>query len=225
MKVKNLEKWERKSHYEWFSSFANPSLSFDVKMNITKVLSFCKKRDISSFAVIMYVICDCINKNKAMRLRILNSQVVEIERANIAYTAMPKDSTMQEESCFVNCRVSTKNGFDAYLDELKNNKEKYNVCNYIQDKFNNTAVIDDIYCSCIPWLNFMSVKQPIPDESPENKSIPRACWGKYYKEGNSVFMTLNITANHALINGMDLSNVFNDIQNTFDNIYTYFSEV
>lgn len=218
MKVIDLETWERKSHYEWFSSFANPSISFDVKMNITKVLSFCKEKNMSSFAVIMYVICDCINKNKAMRLRILDNQVVEIEKANVAYTIMVNDA------CFVNCRADMKNGFAAYLKDIENNKNKYNNSNHIQEEYNSTAIIDDIYCSCTPWLNFISVKQPIPDKVPENKAIPRVCWGKYYNEGDSVFMTLNITANHALADGLDISNVFNNIQNAFDNIDAFISK-
>ena len=218
MKVIDLEKWERRSHYEWFSSFANPSVSFDVKMNITKVLSFCKEKKMSSFAVIMYVICNCINENEAMRLRVLEDKVYEIEKANVAYTIMVNDK------CFVNCRANMKNGFYAYLDDVKANKEKYNNSNYVQDEYNSTSVIDDIYCSCIPGLNFISVKQPIPDMSPENKAIPRACWGKYYNEGDSVFMTLNITANHALVDGLDISNVFNKIQDTFDNIDVFIAK-
>jgi chloramphenicol O-acetyltransferase type A len=218
MKEIDLENWERKSHYEWFSSFADPSVAYDVKMNITKVLSFCKEKKMSSFSVIMYVICNCINENKAMRLRVLDDKVYEVEKANVAYTIMVNDT------CFVNCRADMKNGFYAYLDDIENNKKKYNNSNYVQDEYNSTSVIDDIYCSCTPWLNFVSVKQPIPDKNPENKAIPRACWGKYYNEGDSVFMTLNITANHALVDGLDISNVFNKIQDTFDNIDVFIAK-
>lgn len=218
MKEIDLENWERKSHYEWFSSFADPSVAYDVKMNITKVLSFCKEKKMSSFSVIMYVICNCINGNKAMRLRVLDDKVYEVEKANVAYTIMVNDT------CFVNCRADMKNGFYAYLDDIENNKKKYNNSNYVQDEYNSTSVIDDIYCSCTPWLNFVSVKQPIPDKNPENKAIPRACWGKYYNEGDSVFMTLNITANHALVDGLDISNVFNKIQDTFDNIDVFIAK-
>ena len=35
MKKIDISTWERKSHYEWFSSFADPSIAFDVKMDIT----------------------------------------------------------------------------------------------------------------------------------------------------------------------------------------------
>ena len=37
-------------------------------------------------------------------------------------------------------------------------------------------------------------------------------------------MTLNITANHALVDGLDISNVFNKIQDTFDNIDVFIAK-
>lgn len=212
MKKIDLETWERKSHYLWFSQFADPSIAFDAKMNITHVLDFCKIHGISSYAVIMFIICESINENRAFRLRIQNGEVVEIESANVAYTIMVNDS------CFVNCRAILKKGFDSYISDIKENQRIYNNSNYVQKEYNNISIIDDIYCSCIPWLNFLSVKQPIPDQNAESKSIPRACWGKYYSEGNYTYMTLNITANHALVDGIDIASVFNRVQYLFDNV-------
>lgn len=212
MKKIDISSWERKSHYEWFSSFADPSIAFDVKMDITKLLKYCKEKELSSFAVIMYVICKCMNENRAFRLRVLDGEVIEIDYANVAYTIMVNDS------CFVNCRAKLSDGFGTYMKDVKENQIKYTNSNFIQKEYNSTAIVDDIYCSCIPWLNFTSVRQPIPDRLPESNSIPRACWGRYYTEGASTFMTLNITANHALADGLDISRVFACIQKSFDEI-------
>ena len=212
MKKIDLSTWERQSHFAWFSQFANPSIAFDVKMDITRVLDYCKNKGLSSYSIIMYVICKCINENKAMRLRTLGDDVVEIDCANVAYTIMVNDY------CFVNCRARLTEGFEVYLKDIKENKTRYTNSSYIQKEYNSIAIIDDIYCSCIPWINFMSIKQPVPDKIPESKSIPRACWGQYYNEGESIKMTLNITANHALADGKDLSDVFNNIQYSFNNI-------
>lgn len=212
MKKIDLNTWERKSHYAWFSSFADPSISVDVKMNVSNVLSYCKENKMSSYAIIMYVICECLNQNKAFRLRVLNDEVIEIDKANVAYTIMVNDS------CFVNCRANLKSDFATYMQSVRDNQIKYTNSNYVQEEYNTIAIVDDIYCSCVPWLNFQSIKQPMPDKIPESKSIPRACWGRYYSEGDSMYMTLNLTANHALVDGIDLSNVIISIQNAFDTI-------
>ena len=206
----DLNSWARKSHYDWFSAFADPSLAMDVKMDVTEVLAYCKEKGYSSFAVVMYIICECINDNDAFRLRVLDGEIWQIDKANVAYTIMVN------ESRFVNCRAKMGKGFASYLADVKANQEKYAGSNYIQEEFNDLTIIDDIYCSCVPWLNFLSIHQPIPDHIPESKCIPRACWGKYYEEGGRKYMTLNITADHSLIDGLDMSNVFIAIQKGFN---------
>ena len=210
MKKIDIENWARKSHYEWFSSFADPCLSLIVRMDITNLLDYCSKNKISTFASITYIVCKSLNSNQAMRLRILDNEVYEIENANVAYTLMAGDA------CFVNCKAKTNVSFSEFSKQIQKNKEDYGHEGYVQKTFNNTSIIDDIYCSCVPWLDFVSVQQPIPDKSKESNSIPRIVWGKYVKDNEKTYMSLNITANHALVDGIDIANVFKQIQNYFN---------
>lgn len=210
MKKIDIDNWERKSHYNWFSSFADPTMALDVKMDITALLEFCKRRKVSSFAAVMYIACDALNKDEAFRLRVSDGEVVCIDYANVAYTIMVNDRY------FVNCRARMNEGFKTFLDDVEANRKKFNGSNFVQQQYNNVSVIDDIYCSCLPWINFTSVKQPIPDNSDESKSIPRICWGKYFTEGERTYLTLNITANHALVDGINFGSVFDRIQEVFD---------
>jgi len=214
-RVIDIDKWERKSHYAWFSSFANPMVALDVKMDITDLLDYCNREGLSSYAMIMYVVCECINANAAMRLRILNEKVIEIDYANVAYTILVN------ERCFVNCRARTHLGLATYLEDVEANRKRYTNSNYLQEKYNDTTIVEDIYCSCLPWLSFASVVQPIPDNNTESKSIPRVCWCKYYTENARTYTTLNITVNHALVDGIDLSDVYKDIQWAFDHMDAY----
>lgn len=208
----DVETWERKSHFRWFSSFADPTAAVNVKTDVTGVLEYCRRNNVSSFAVIMYVICECMNAEKAFRYRILGGEPVEIPYANVGYTVLVNDSY------FVNCHARTHSGFETYLSDVKGNKEKFVNNGCVQQTFNDVAVINDIYCSCVPWIAFESVTQPIPDKDAENRAIPRACWCKYYTENGRTFTTLNITADHSLVDGYDISKVFIAIQKAFDNI-------
>ena len=210
MKKIDIGTWTRRSHYEWFSSFADPTLAMNVRMDVTNLLDYCKRENVSSFAAIMYIVCRCANYNRAFRLRICGDDVVEIDYANVAYTVM----TAENE--FINCRAPMASGFKVYCDEVEANRLRALSKRCVQKQFNNTSIIDDIYCSCVPWVDFQSVVQPIPDKSADNKSIPRICWGKYCKQNDKVFMTLNITASHALVDGYNMSCLFNSIQQVFD---------
>lgn len=205
----DLNQWARKSHYEWFSAFADPSFSMNVRMDITALLTFCEQMRYSSFATVMYFVCTCLNTIPAFRLRTRAGEVVELDGANVAYTAMSNTGN------FVNCRASLAVECEAFVREVRANKERLESDSYQQKHFNDLSIVDDIYCSCVPWVDFLSVTQPIPDHVPDNKSIPRVCWGRYSKEESGTFMTLNLTANHALVDGYEMAEAFCSIQRAF----------
>lgn len=211
MKKIDIDKWERKSHYRWFSAFARPTLAMDIKLDVTHILKVAKEHHISTFAVIMYVFSEALNHNRAFRLREYHDNVVEIDHANVAYTIMVNEDT------FVNCRARTNLGFKQYVEDFYNNKKKYENSNFVQEEYNDVEIIDDIYCSCTPWINFLSVEQPIPDNNKESRSIPRLAWGAYYVENDKTYITLNITANHALVDGLDFAKVVKEMEAMFLN--------
>lgn len=208
MKEIDVTNWNRNSHYEWFSAFANPCFKLSVRMDVTNLVLFCKENVLSLFATTVYCICKCANAIQPFRYRIMNKKVVEIDRANVAYTIPVGDG-------FINARADTSVPLLAFCETMKENK--LNAAGYIQKSYNNTAIVDDIYCSCVPWIDFVSAAEPIPDNLPESNCIPRVCWGKIVDESYRKKMTLNITASHALMDGRDMSQLFLDIQNCFDN--------
>ena len=209
MKKIDLKRWARRSHYEWFSAFADPTFSMNVRMDITALLTFCEHMRCSSFATVMYFVCTCLDEIPAFRLRTRAGEVVELDGANAAYTAMSNTGH------FVNCRASLAVGYEAFVCEVRANQEKLEKDNYQQKQFNDISIVNDIYCSCVPWVDFLSVTQPIPDHVTDNMSIPRVCWGKYSYEENGTFMTLNLTANHALVDGQEMAEAFCSIQRAF----------
>ena len=175
MKKIDIETWARRSHFEWFSAFADPTFAMNVRMDITNLFAFCKQTRHSSFATVMYIACACLNMIPAFRLRTLAGEVVELDSANVAYTAMSRTGN------FVNCRASLAAGYEAFAAAVCANQEALDKSDGIQKQFNDLSIVDDIYCSCVPWVDFLSVEQPSPDHVPDNKSIPRVCWGKNSK--------------------------------------------
>lgn len=212
MKEIDVENWERKSHYKWFGNFANPCFSLEVRMDITKVLKFCKKNNTSSFATIMFAVCKCLNESLPFRYRILDSKVYEIAYANVAYTISVNDY-------FVNTRADGSMPYFEFCTHVKQEQCKMAKSGYVQETYNNTTIVNDIYCSCVPWIDFVSAQQPIPDHMPESSCIPRVCWGKYTKSkwSRNTYITMNITASHALVDGQDMARVFMRLQEVFNN--------
>lgn len=216
MKEIDVSTWERKSHYEWFSGFANPTFSMNVRLDLTAFLAFCKKQGLSSYAALMYAVCAALNGEKAFRYRVLGGKVYEIERANVAYTLSVRDEY------FVNSHSKTDTDLASFCRGVRERADALRNSTYVQEEFNDTTVVDEIYCSCVPWIDFLSVVQPIPDNLPESSCIPRAAWGKYVKKGRRTYTTFNLTASHALVDGKDMSGALLRLQRMLDNPRKYF---
>ena len=215
MKRIDIDNWDRKSHYEWFGGFSHPCVAFDVKFDITEVIAFCKRKKVSSFATLMYLMTDLANHNFAFRLREDDKGVVEVDYANASYTYLINEHT------FVNLRARANLGFQTFLQDVENNKNKYRGSDYVQEIFNDVSIINDIYFSCVPWFDYLSVHQPIPDNDKGNRSIPRFLWGKYIEENDRTYIVVNITANHALVDGVDFANIVEAMKKAFANPEEY----
>lgn len=217
MRVIDTDSWYRKSQWDWFSAFQDPTFSIDSRMDITETLRLSKEREISSFALILYLVCSTLNRIPAFRIRILGGKVVEIDSAKAGYTLKTDDGG------FVTASAETKYGFEKFLEEINENKRLYSLSSSSK-KYNQDEGVNAFFCTCLPWMDFTSVKHPIPDKDRESQSVPRICWGRYTPSEGRSFMSLNITASHALMDGHDMSEGFIEIQKAFDNPEKYIEE-
>lgn len=210
MKELNLDFWERKETYEWFSKFSNPCYSINMRMDVTDIATFCKRNGKRLFIAICYAVVSVLNNIEGFRYRIQNKKVYDIEKGNICYTVATKNGS------FVNCRSYVKDNFDEFHSATdKDIKKAESDERNVEGEYNNVSIVSDYYLSYVPWIDFVSCTQPVPDNLPESNSIPRICWGKYSDENGRKKLTMNITANHALADGRDLSEAFNKIQEAF----------
>ncbi len=213
----DINTWERKSHYDWFSSFPDPSVCVDVKLKITPVLKLCEKLKntngpISSFALLMYIITNAIHSVPAFRLRLKDGKIYEIDKTDVGYTVICG------EHSFINLHAHVNQSVKDFLNQVEDNKN-----NYMKMKiFNDTNKVDDIYCSCVPWFSFLSVKQPIPVQCPDNLCIPRANWCKYYYENGEAYTTLNLTGSHAFVDGKDIADVISEAERLIATVEDWF---
>ena len=61
------------------------------------------------------------------------------------------------------------------------------------------------FVSRLPWLTFSAISLPTPTPADSN---PRITFGKFTQEGDRVLLPVNLTANHALVDGLHLAAFF-----------------
>lgn len=203
----------RYSYYQYFSSFENPCYGFDVEMDITDIYELSKYRKESIFINLLYLITISLNRIDEMRIRVVNNKLVLHELINPSYMVMT-DLGIAET-----CGHKMTYDYEEFYKLAEEQIEAHRHANSVIAKFNASPSLDDFYISCLPWLNFSSMIHPIPTHDKGSMSVPRICWGKFYHRHGKTYMMLNITVSHALIDGKQLSDAFNLIQDSFDHCH------
>jgi len=72
-----------------------------------------------------------------------------------------------------------------------------------------------MFFSCVPWVAFSQVIQPVPIPADSN---PRIVFGKFFPEGEKTVMPLAIQCNHALVDGWHISEFYRLFQQIADQL-------
>ena len=211
MKLIDIESWNRKNTYKWFKSFSNSTYGCNVKMDVTKLVEFVKKNNHSFFIDILYLVVMGLDSVEEMRMRLVDDKPVIFDKLNPAFTVMTKTGT------FENLRYDFDTDYKKFYAVSKEKIEATKAQDkLVNNNYNPENCYNEYYITCTPWLDFEGLTQPIPDDH-ASQCIPRICWGKYTKQGEKYFLTLNITVSHIFVDGYPLAKAFNNIQELFNN--------
>lgn len=205
-KVIDPKSWNRYSPYKWFSSFSNPTYGFNVKIDVTSVVKYSKKTKTSFFINFMYIINKALNEVEAFRYRVVKDEIRLYEYIDPTWTVR-----VEHLDTFDNARGKYFSDYKKYYEYNKEVTEEIKQSKKIKEGYNDGEDYSDYYITCIPWLSFLSMSHPIPDNNIPSSSVPRICWDKYQEENNSYVLTLNINVSHALVDGKSLSDAFNKV--------------
>jgi len=192
MKVLNINTWNRKQHFEHFSGLLDPYFAVTIPFNVMSTYQFSKENNISFFATYLHDCLKAINEVKALKLRILENDVVEFDTIHASATIMRADNT------FGFSFIDFHSDLSIFVQNIEKEKERINASNELYPPKNG---LDCIHCSAMPWLNFTGHKEPV---SKTQDSVPKLAFGKAVKTSKDMIMNVSINANHALVDGYDI---------------------
>ena len=206
MNYLDIENWNRKQHFEHFSKLLDPYFAVVVDVDVTDAFQYAKEKNVSFFALYLHACIKAINSVENLRYRIQEDKVVIHDVIHASATIPREDST------FGFSFVHFSEDFDVFNENLE--KEKERIANST-DLFPPVNSEDCIYCSALPWYNFMSHKEPI---SGFKESVSKLAFGKFVKKEGRLMMPVSIAVNHALVDGYHVGQFFESYQKELDKI-------
>ena len=206
-RIIDLETFPRRSHYEFFKSYAYPYMGITANVDVTNLIAAAKRRGGSPFLAILWTAAIAANSVPELRQRIVDDKIVEYDHCNTAHTVALSDGT------FVNCQTDCRRSFDEFLvygrERQEEAKQRHG---FVQPGDDETELI---FVSCTPWVSFTQVIQPTPIPADSNVRI---VFGKFFEQNGRKLMPLNIQANHALVDGLHVGQFYQRFQELADSV-------
>lgn len=196
MKVIDIENWNRKDHFKFFSAYDNPYFGLVTEIDCTKAYKTAKENKQSFFAVYLHHAIVAVNSVAEFKQRILNKEVVQYEEIHASSTIGRKDGT------FAFSFMNFSPDFQTFNNSLQQEVEAVNHSSGLRLKEGDER-IDVIHFSSIPWSHFTGLTNPRSFNTTD--STPKIIFGKAYEKDGKRFIPISVEVHHALVDGFHLS--------------------
>ncbi len=206
MRTLDIEKWNRKEHFHFFSQFNDPYFAVTVDFDVTAAFNYAKKQQLSFFVLYLHACMKAINSVENFKYRIHGDKVIIHDIIHASPTILRDDNTF---GCSF---IHYNKDFNEFNKNFEAEKRRVLTTT---DLFPEQDTDDCIYCSALTWFNFSGHKEPLFGVKKE--SVPKLAFGKYVEKDTKLMMPVAIAVNHALVDGYHVGLFVEAYQKALDN--------
>ena len=186
----DLNTWNRREHYEVFRNFDEPLFGITVKVECSKAYKVAKESGFPFSLYYLYLSLKAVNEIEEFRYRIEGDKVVCYDSVGAGPTIFREDETYGVGY------MKYYNEIDEFMSEAKIEVERVKAEKGL--KF-PTSEENIIHYSTLPWADFTSINHARRLDIA--RSIPKITFGKITRIGDTMWIPVDVHANHALMDG------------------------
>jgi len=189
-KLIDLDNWNRKEHFLFFSKFEEPFFGVTVKVDCTTAYKKSKEEGVSFFLYYLYRALKVANEIENFRYRIIENQAYDFATVNASPTINRPDGTFG--FAYMDYYEDEKQFYEKALQEIENVKSTNSLLPAVSGE-------NVIHFSAIPWLDFTSISHARSFSHPD--SCPKISFGKMTENNAVKEIPVSIHGHHALMDG------------------------
>ena len=205
MKYIDMETYPRRSHFEFFKSYAYPYVGMTAKMDVTGLVKAAKERDGSTFLACLYAAARAANSVPELRQRIIDSEIWEFPLCPTSHTVAKPNGT------YGYCVLEAGRPFEEFLPKAIAAQQQ---CRQSGGIAEDESAIPCLFISSLPWISYTALVQPIPCPADSNVLIS---WGKYFEENKRILLPLTLLCHHGLVDGLHMSRFYEALDDELAN--------
>lgn len=203
MRTIDIENWNRKEHYTFFSKMTSPYFGIVTEVDCTNAYEKSKELGRSFFAHYLHKSMTAVNSIEEFKYRIVDDKIVVFDKINAGATIGREDGT------FAFIFVNYDEDFQLFNNELQSEIEC--VKNSTGLRLNDDDIKKDlIRHSTIPWYPFTGLMHPT--NFTPNESVPKITFGKFTVRNERKFLPVSIEVHHGLMDGYHVAKYLEEFQ-------------
>ncbi len=207
MKIIDIEDWNRKDHFNFFSKYDNPFHGIVTDVDCTIAYENAKKSKTSFFAYYLYKSISAINEIDELRLRVIDKKVVMFDEIHASSTIGREDGT------FGFSFIKYSPDASIFYNDLKEEIRKVQESKGLQ-LVENDMRVDVIHYSTLPWNKFTGLSHARNFNNDD--TVPKITFGKMSNENGKKRMPIAIDAHHGLVDGLHIAKYLEAFQRQLD---------
>jgi chloramphenicol O-acetyltransferase type A len=198
----DLDGWPRREVFQFFRHFDKPYFNVCVQLDVTSLVSVCKREGLSSFLAYHYLALKAANEIQEFHFRLRKDGIVIHEVIHGGSTLLLPNDTFS----FV--YFDYDSNFRIFA--LKTDRA-------IKDVRSGTGEFlprDDhdalIHFTTLPWISFTSFSHA--RNWGREDSVPKIAFGRFTRTGETVSLPMSVEVHHALMDGLHVGRFVNRIE-------------
>ncbi len=191
-KILDIENWNRKEHFRFFSQMDEPFFGITAEMDCTDAHNYCKLNSLPFFLFYHHKAIIAVNQIEEFRYRIKDNGIIIFDTIHVTTTISRTDNT------FAFSFIPFTQSFNEFMDLAKTEIESVKNSTGLRLS-DDTGRLDVIHFSTVPWISFTSVTHARNFKFVD--SVPKITFGKYFQRNNRLIMPVSINAHHGLMDG------------------------
>ncbi len=215
----DIESWSRRREFDFFINMEDPMMSFTSEVEVDKSYATAKSRGESFYLYYAYAITKTVNEIEPLRRRVVSSKEGDGVEVYL-YDVVDLLSTVNvsDDGRYIEMPMPYKESFEEFYAAAK---EAIAIAPEIAKSGELFAVMDEEHTyncvSAIPNLYFTSAKHCRKNFAAVDEFTLVNVGKMVVREGKRV-IPIGISANHALVDGLDIGKFFDRVQEILDTL-------
>ena len=201
----DMEKWDRKENYEWFTTKNRCKINMTMNVDVTNLVKIIKQNKLRCYPTFTYIASMVINKHDEFKMNYDESGNLGVY--DIIHPRYPIFHESDERISILWTEYSE--GFKVFYSSFISDIEKYGEKRSMAAKGKFPPNCFDM--SSLPWSSFTSFDCP-----PTHDVVwlpPFVMVGRFFESNDKMLLPVSISVHHATCDGYHVSRFFSEFQN------------